>query len=341
MCTRILKKESSSRALAFVFLLFMMPLGFIGNAQSCRATEDEPLLRGHASGQHVVIPINGDRGDLEEGGGSLNSALVHSDDPLPEIRVDPLLLTKVNPLNLPVINIEAVSLERLNPLDLPVINIDNASLEKPNPRLAQDEMNKIIHYLSYVSGDEELKLEVIAAAKSLGIYLDDAVQFQRRLYDRAMGAAGQGPLAMYLKDLRSKIIGLQKRVPELQGQNVQLRERIENLVLGIQDLQVVVPQLQEQNTQLTSEISSLLEKINTLQDIVPQLQERSRVLGESLERKKAELSSVKDQNEAVRTIQKTKISNLERKNFYLWIALPTMTVLTGVAAFFVSHYVWR
>ena len=137
MCTKILKKESSSRALAFVLLMFMMPLGFIGNTQKCGAMENDdekkPLL-GHADAS-----INGDARDVEQGGGGLTSVVVQSDDPLTEIRINPLLLTKVKPLNLPIINVEAASLERRNPLDLPQINIDDASLEKPNPKLAQDE----------------------------------------------------------------------------------------------------------------------------------------------------------------------------------------------------------
>ncbi len=87
MCTRILKKESSSRALAFVVLLFMMPLGFIGNAQSCGATEDtehQPLLRRN----DVAIPINGDGGDLEEGGLILNG--------IPQVHVPQNLLIELD-----------------------------------------------------------------------------------------------------------------------------------------------------------------------------------------------------------------------------------------------------
>lgn len=339
MCTKILKKESSSRALAFFMLMFMMPLGFIGNTQSCGAMENDdekkPLLG------RTDTSINGNAKDVEQGRGDLTSVIVQSDDLLPEIRIDPLLLTKVKPLNLPIINVEAASLERRNPLDLPQINIDNASLERPNPKLAQDEMNKIIHYLSYASGDEELKQDVTAAAKSLGIYIDDAVQFQKRLYERAMGAAGQGPLANYLKDLRSKIIGLQKRISEFQGQNVQLREQIGSLILGIQNLQVVVPQLQEQVDQLTRENSELFKKFSGLQEIVPQLQERNHMLGDLLKRKGTESDSVRSQNERVDTTQRNEIRDLKRKNLYLWVALPAVSILTGVATFFVSHYVWR
>ena len=195
-------------------------------------------------------------------------------------------------------------------------------------------MNKIIHYLSYVSGDEELKQDVVAAAKSSGIHLDDAVQFQKRLYDRAMGAAAQGPLANYLKDIRSKIIGLQKRIPELQEQNVQLREQIGSLILGIQNLQVVVPQLQDQVDQLTRENSGLFKKFSDLQDIVP-------LVGDLLKRKGIESDSIRSQNERVDTMQRNEIRDLRRKNLYLWVALPAASILTGVAAFFVSHYVWR
>lgn len=339
MCTKILKKESSSRALAFFMLMFMMPLGFIGNTHSCGAMENDDEKKRLLG--HTYASINGDARDVEQGREILTSVVVQSDDPLTEIRIYPFLLTKVKPLNLPIINVEAASLERRNPLDLPQVNIDSTSLKRPNPKLAQDEMNKIIHYLSYVSGDEELKIEVIKAAKLLEIYLDDAVLFQKRLYDRAMGAAGQGPLANYLKDLRSKIIGLQKIIPELQGQNVQLREQIGSLILGIQNLQVVVPQLQEQVDQLTRENSGLFKKFSDLQDIVPQLQEQNHILGDLLKRKGIESDSIRSQNERVETTQRNEIRDLKRKNLYLWVALPAASILTGVAAFFVSHYVWR
>lgn len=71
MCAKILKKESSSRALAFFMLLFMTPLAFINNTQSCRAmevvdTENDPLLGSGSGNRDVRIPINGDGGDMEE-----------------------------------------------------------------------------------------------------------------------------------------------------------------------------------------------------------------------------------------------------------------------------------
>mgnify|MGYP003386558178 CR=1 FL=1 len=80
MCTKILKKESSSRALAFVLLMFMMPLGFIGNTHSCGAMENDDekkRLLGHAN-----TSINGNAKDVEQGRGVLTSVVVQFDDQL-------------------------------------------------------------------------------------------------------------------------------------------------------------------------------------------------------------------------------------------------------------------
>ena len=98
MCTKILKKESSSRALAFVLLMFMMPLGFIGNVQSCGAmqldpAEDSPLL-GHAN-----TSINGNARDLEQGGGGLTSVVVQSGDLPPKIDIPEDLLKELDSSN--------------------------------------------------------------------------------------------------------------------------------------------------------------------------------------------------------------------------------------------------
>lgn len=95
MCTKILKKESSSRALAFVLLMFMMPLGFIGNTHSCRAmqhdqAESRPLL-GHAN-----ISINGNARDVEQGRGDLTSVIVQFADLPPKISVDAKLLEELD-----------------------------------------------------------------------------------------------------------------------------------------------------------------------------------------------------------------------------------------------------
>jgi hypothetical protein len=104
MCTKILKKESSSRALSLVLLLLMMPLGFIGNTQSCGATEDEPLLReqGLERQRDVIIPINGDRGDVEERRDNYQLGAfqpVELDRNLPKINVSAELLKELDSSN--------------------------------------------------------------------------------------------------------------------------------------------------------------------------------------------------------------------------------------------------
>jgi hypothetical protein len=95
MCTKILKKESSSRALAFFMLMFMMPLGFIGNTQNCEAmqhdqAENSPLLG------RVDTSINGNGSDVEQGRNNLISVAVQSDDLPPKIVIPDGLLKELD-----------------------------------------------------------------------------------------------------------------------------------------------------------------------------------------------------------------------------------------------------
>jgi len=202
MCTRILKKESSSRALAFVALLFMMPLGFIGNAQSCRATEDtehQPLLRRN----DVAIPINGDGGDLEEGRVSSRSFL-RSRKLIPEVTVAPDLLEKVIPGE------------------------------------AQNQMNDIIDFISLHHNHKffgKLQLKHQEGAKIASVPIDNLEKLQKYLENKAWNAISKAPtLANYLKERRLQTEELINVIEKIIVERDSLRQENKFLVQCLDEL---------------------------------------------------------------------------------------------------------
>ena len=331
MCTKILKKESSSRALAFVLLMFMMPLGFIGSTQSCGAMEkvvDEkkPLLgRADAS-------INGDARDVEQGGGGLTSGVVQSGDSLAEIRVAPHLLEKAFFSNLAVINVAPELLIKPNTLSLEEIKVVAAWLKEPNPQAAEEEMDKINHYLVYISSEAD-RPEIIQLAKEKGIYVENEAEFRRILFQRAKAATENGPLSEYLSGVFLKIKRLQAVVPKYQNQNGQLSKAIEGLLVKVESLQHVLPQFQKQNDQLRQGIEGALAVVSGLQEVVPVFQGRIGLLDKKLLEKDEE-------SKRIQTQQANEIIRLQTVNCRLWIAMTVFGV-SSVAAVLLTHFYWR
>jgi hypothetical protein len=206
MCTKILKKESSSGALAFVLLMFMMPLGFIGNTQSCGAMEAEDVGAGERTplSRDFVVSINGNARDLEEGIVSLRS-LCRSRKPIPEVTVSPDLLKKVIPGD------------------------------------TQNQMNDVIDFISLHHNHkffDKLRLKHQEGAKVASVSIDNLEKLQKYLENKAWNAISKSPtLANYLKERRLQTEELINVIEKIIIERDSLRQENKFLVQCLDELE--------------------------------------------------------------------------------------------------------
>lgn len=140
------------------------------------------------------------------------------------------------------------SLGEINPSKVSHQHSSNKLLEKVDPTPAEEEMTKIIHYLTYMQGEEykqAIHKEVVPQYKELQNLSKEKLEIALR--DRAWGVALNGSLNDYLGTLLEKIEELQKAYIE-QGETISSREN-------------QIKELQEAN-QPQIETISLLEKQN-------------------------------------------------------------------------------
>ena len=213
MCTKILKKESSSRALGFFMLMFMMPLGFIGNTQNCEAMqydqdEGSSLLR------HANTSINGNArnlSDVEQGRGVLTSVVVQSDDLPPKI----------------------------------VISKDlKEELDNTDATVALANIQDGLYYLRLVKANKLDLIDNLFQARLQELKYSDRKTFDSRIVPNATeGADLKGPLQKF-RDTNLKIKDLIQKIEELAEQEAKLikiivserqqRDREKNLADNLQ-----------------------------------------------------------------------------------------------------------
>lgn len=187
MCAKILKKGSSSRALAFFLPLFVASLSHIFNPSSCLAMEHDPLLlRGD-----TVISINGDRGQGED----------QSDDPQ---------FQKLPVMDFPE-NYESLKREP----------------DSKAAVAAMKDINRGLYYADIVDvGDEDEKEKIFKKAQSEMI-CSSKENLGEALIGRAReGAEENGPVQVYFRGNKEQITGLIKIVEQFEQHSENLNKII-------------------------------------------------------------------------------------------------------------------
>lgn len=195
MCTRILKKESSSRALSLLLLLLMMPLGFISSAQNCTAME-------HAQDEESPLLINESKREKVE-------------DLSPMIRSLPPVFDNIEEAN--------VAYRRLNEADR------EEALRKRTE--AEKKMKDIIDFISLHHNKkffERLQKKHQAEAEKANISIETVEALLKYLEDLSWKAINEKPsLADYMKDGREQKESLIVDVEALIEECVLLRRQNE------------------------------------------------------------------------------------------------------------------
>ena len=106
-------------------------------------------------------------------------------------------------------------------------------------------------------------------------------------------------------------------------------------------MQKVVPEFQGQNNLLRERVLQLVATVDGLQTAVSILNERVELFDTILAQKKREVNQIEEAKQRIQLAQQKEIEQLRTTRFYLWIALPTLTVLVGTASVFLTHYYWR
>lgn len=191
MRTKILKKGSSSRALAFFLPLFMASLSHIFNPSSCLAMETEtegenrPLLKG------VIIPINGDQ---EQG----------------EDQSEDFQVQKLPEINLPK-NYESLK-------------------QEPNSKdavAAMQNINTGLYYADIVDVEDEDEKEKIFKNAQLEGICSNKENLGEVIIGRARDAADEnGPVQVYFRGNKAQITGLIEIVEQFEKQEKDLKKII-------------------------------------------------------------------------------------------------------------------